>query len=278
MKYFIALFAIVSFTVAQNDSPAIQLATVERSFSAASEKVGVKESFLQFFADNCVMFNPNPINGKELYKNGPPSTTHLTWYPTFVEVASSGDLGISTGPWEIRKTKKDTPVAYGHYFSIWGKQSDGKWKVIFDNGVRYPKENKRTEIEYIADLKSSNDVHRTKDDFKKELLESENKFIRSVKQEGIVKAYSLFGSSNVRIFRSDNFPSQNKKEGLVLVKKDKVQSKFYPLATQIAPTGDLGFTYGISVDAKNDSTSYIRVWRNELEWKIAVDMIEVFPK
>lgn len=262
----------------QNDSPAVQLATVERSFSAASEKIGINESFVQFFADNCVMFNPNPVNGKELYKNGHPSSSHLTWFPTFVEVASSGELGLSTGPWEIRRSKNDTPVAYGHYFSIWEKQPNGKWKVIFDNGIRYSKENKRNEVEYISDLKTSNDAHKTNDELKKELMVSENKFIQSTQKNGIVKAYSLFSSSNVRIFRNDNFPSQNKKEGLILVKQDKIQSKFYPLATNIAVTGDLGFTYGISVDANNDSSSYIRVWRNEVDWKIAVDMLETFPQ
>jgi ketosteroid isomerase-like protein len=58
----------------------------------------------------------------------------LTWHANKVGVARSGDLGYSSGIYEdtyqnaAGKTVHDT----GKYLTIWKKQADGSWKVLFD--------------------------------------------------------------------------------------------------------------------------------------------------
>jgi ketosteroid isomerase-like protein len=224
------------------------------------------------------MFNPSPVNGKDLYKNRKPNAAHLTWFPTFVEVAASGDFGISTGPWEFRKTKSDTPVAYGHFFSVWKKQTDGTWKVAFDNGISYSKAIKRTEPEHVKMLSSVKTKAGISGQSLTDLMDTERKFIKSFNDKGMIASYSQFAADNMRVYRNGNFPSQQKREALELLKKQGEQKDFSPMETQIASTGELGYTYGISVDANNDSSSYIRVWRKDKEWKIAVDMLAPFKK
>src|SRR6185436_10868405 len=49
------------------------------------------------------------------------------WGPERVEVTADGKLGLSTGP---IYDPKGTHI--GDYSSIWKKQPDGSWKVIFD--------------------------------------------------------------------------------------------------------------------------------------------------
>ncbi len=278
MKKTIVFLFLSSLIFAQSDSVAVNLANAERSFSNASEQMGIKNSFLAFLSDDCVMFNPYPVNGKELHKNRPANSASLLWYPVFVEVASSGDFGISTGPWEYRKTKFDTLVSYGHYFSVWKKQIDGKWKVALDNGISYAKEKKRNEAEYITKLPLLKSAKSNGERARTELLEAEHRFIRSFKENGMIASYSAFAASNIRVYRNGDFPSQQKNEALALLKGQEIQKDFSPMATQIASSGDLGFTYGFSVGAKNDSSSYIRVWRKEKEWEIAIDMLEPFKK
>ena len=278
MKKTIVVLFLSSLLFAQSDSVAVSLANAERSFSNASEQKGIRDSFLEFLSDDCVMFNPSPVNGKDLYKNRKPNAAHLTWFPTFVEVAASGDFGISTGPWEFRKTKSDTPVAYGHFFSVWKKQTDGTWKVAFDNGISYSKAIKRTEPEHVKMLSSVKTKAGISGQSLTDLMDTERKFIKSFNDKGMIASYSQFAADNMRVYRNGNFPSQQKREALELLKKQGEQKDFSPMETQIASTGELGYTYGISVDANNDSSSYIRVWRKDKEWKIAVDMLAPFKK
>ena len=64
-------------------------------------------------------------------------TLFLKWYPTDVEISSSGDLGYSIGEYErIGKDASGNPATVtGNYVSIWRKQRDGRWKIVLDIGT-----------------------------------------------------------------------------------------------------------------------------------------------
>jgi len=58
----------------------------------------------------------------------------LSWKPTNVTVAGSGDLAYSTGTYEM-SAPDDTGKPsndHGKYAAIWKKQADGSWKVALD--------------------------------------------------------------------------------------------------------------------------------------------------
>jgi ketosteroid isomerase-like protein len=57
----------------------------------------------------------------------------ISWVPSRVEVAKSGDLGWSTGTY-ILSTSVSGPAANdrGKYVVVWKKQQDGSWKCIAD--------------------------------------------------------------------------------------------------------------------------------------------------
>jgi ketosteroid isomerase-like protein len=58
----------------------------------------------------------------------------LTWHANKAGVARSGDLGYTSGTSEL--TVKDasgkTIVDHGKFLTVWKKQEDGSWKVLFD--------------------------------------------------------------------------------------------------------------------------------------------------
>jgi ketosteroid isomerase-like protein len=55
----------------------------------------------------------------------------LSWTPERAEVSISGDVGYTTGTYEITATStKDS----GKYVTIWRKQPEGTWKVVEDIG------------------------------------------------------------------------------------------------------------------------------------------------
>ena len=59
----------------------------------------------------------------------------LVWQPEIVEVRSDG-LGVSRGPYTLTATAMDGTrnASSGIFTSIWRRQADGSWKVLFDAG------------------------------------------------------------------------------------------------------------------------------------------------
>ena len=58
----------------------------------------------------------------------------LNWHPTKIGVARSGELGYSTGVYEMsfKDPSGKTVNDRGKYVTVWKKQSDGSWKVLND--------------------------------------------------------------------------------------------------------------------------------------------------
>src|SRR5262245_2445266 len=108
------------------------LVGAERDFARLSLARGVRDAFLANLAEDSIIFRPNAVPGRQWFENNPPpATLRLEWEPEFADIASTGDLGYTTGPFERRRTPQDPP-AFGHYVTLWRKQADGKWKVALD--------------------------------------------------------------------------------------------------------------------------------------------------
>jgi ketosteroid isomerase-like protein len=112
----------------------------ERAFSAASVAKSTRDAFMEFLADDSLLFRPGPVPGKMFVRNRPAPPGKLVWAPAFADAASSEDIGYTTGPYEFRKAEMtETPTSWGHYLSIWRKQRDGSWKVEVELGISHEK-------------------------------------------------------------------------------------------------------------------------------------------
>ena len=58
----------------------------------------------------------------------------INWTPDAVEAAQSGDLGFSSGSYEMsfKDASGRTVSDKGKYVVVWKRQSDGSWKVVRD--------------------------------------------------------------------------------------------------------------------------------------------------
>ena len=58
----------------------------------------------------------------------------LTFGPTKIEVAKSGDLAYDVGTFELKANDAQGNVTtqIGKYVVVWKKQSDKQWKAILD--------------------------------------------------------------------------------------------------------------------------------------------------
>jgi uncharacterized protein (TIGR02246 family) len=151
------LFAILAFLVACNtasqpsaqpttssdtraaDEAAIRVLDAEWVKAIASKDLAKATSY---YADTAQMFAPNApaATGKDAVQKlcagmlGLPGFA-LTFAPSKIEVARSGDLAYETGEYEMTvNDKKGKPqTVKAKYVVVWGKQSGGDWKALVDS-------------------------------------------------------------------------------------------------------------------------------------------------
>jgi ketosteroid isomerase-like protein len=110
-----------------------------------SDEVAAKgfAAFEGFFADDAVYlptFEPRVEGKKAIMESFRPlfddHTLKLTWIPLRAEVSVSGELGWTTGSYELtRLDETGAPhVRRGKYVTIWHRQADGSWKAVLDGG------------------------------------------------------------------------------------------------------------------------------------------------
>src|SRR6185436_17865805 len=74
-----------------------ELAAAERAFAAETVKVGFRDGFIKYFADDGIGFGPEPQRTKEVLQKRPaqtgPRTLMFNWQPMFGDISQAGDLG-----------------------------------------------------------------------------------------------------------------------------------------------------------------------------------------
>ena len=118
------------------------LVKAERAFARMSVATSQRDAFLANFADDGVWFTPGPQNTREAIRRqpapaGPPART-LDWEPAIGDIAASGDLGYTTGPYVSTPRAADAPPRTGWFFSVWRWRPDTRWKVAADFGIEAP--------------------------------------------------------------------------------------------------------------------------------------------
>jgi len=120
------------------DAKALRDAENARMKAAAARNL---EAFAAFYADDASILNPNmPIlNGKQPIKDGlkpmlDDPQFSLTLMPAKVEVAKSGDLAFTQGPYKMTfsDTRGNRFEDEGKYLTVWRKLPDGTWKAVED--------------------------------------------------------------------------------------------------------------------------------------------------
>lgn len=102
----------------------------------------MRAAFISAFADGGLAWGPGPAPVREVWPKLPPQKDPLArlleWAPEAAFVASSGDLGATTGPFRMTDRATGKLLTSGWFFSVWRRDAGGAWKVIADMGVDAP--------------------------------------------------------------------------------------------------------------------------------------------
>lgn len=94
-----------------------------------------RQAFASFVAEDAVFFGGRePLRGKQQVIDGwaqffDGADAPFSWQPQEVEVLESGALALSSGP--VRNADGEL---IARFTSIWRKEPDGRWRVVFDKG------------------------------------------------------------------------------------------------------------------------------------------------
>ena len=241
----------------------------EKSFAAYAGSDGVQQAFMKFLDDSAKVFEKGTIAlGKEVWKDRKTDSLGLAWYPEFGEVSASGDLGYTTGPWQLRmKRSNEKPDATGYFNTIWKKDRSGEWKALIDIGTASEfAEYDEGKVDYInkeATLKKAGKRKQAKKADTADIKNIEDTFIANY-AEG--KGYMKYASKAARYIRPGKPVMKGSIEG------DTSKFVYRYAGGDVAASHDLGYSYG-SLEASGKQGNYLRVWKKEGdEWRIVLDV------
>jgi len=204
---------------------------------------------------------------------------HLTWYPVLADVAQSGDLGYTTGPWTMLQNGQ--PQATGEYVTVWRKQPDGQWKFVVDMGIErigvapvkvatVP----QPRLQAAAATPSTAPAHI--------VLDVDRKFNEAeMLKPG--ETYQQYLSTEARLYR----PGLSMMQGAAAAANMKNMGERYffaPTTGYLAAAGDLGYVVGDvrrPANAKHteETGTYLRIWRREAVagWRLVAEVFNMVP-
>lgn len=291
----LSLGALSAFAQDQQISPTLSsLFDAERAFAKRCGEVGIRASFLEFFADDAIVFSPHPVKYKEAVKDRPappnPLAYALEWEPIFGEVSAAGDMGYDTGPsvFTNKTAEKPTPQ-YGFFFSVWKKLADGNWKVVLDVGGAETTEPYTGSREAKTAPAAANKAMNAKVNVEAEranVLNAERAFLKSAQHDGMVKAFAKHLNQDARLHRNGVQPILGQEAITQFLAKTSFIPTWEPMFADVAQSGDLGYTYG-SYELKETGNAgaiaekgyYARVWKRGAngQWQVVLDTTSPLP-
>jgi len=266
------------------------LVAAERAFAKTSVEKGVRASFIEFFSDDGIGFDPHPVRIKEAYlKRQAPATRPtavLDWKPVYADVSLAGDLGYTTGPYTYKDSSAPAnPTVYGIYFSIWKKQADGGWKVEVDAGIQTPDHSQLT-FAFQPATQSKFRMPPAPIDLAEKrmlLMKLDREFLSNSISRGTASAFLDCLSDDSRLHRHGMFPIIGLASIRLFLSANPMQLTWEPIKSDMSRSADLGYTYG-SYQLKNTESEpekgyYVRVWKRNGsgKWKLVLDTLSPIP-
>jgi ketosteroid isomerase-like protein len=274
---------------AVDPTPLASLVDAERAFARMSVATSQRDAFLEYFADDGVWFVPAPANTKAALRKQAPQAGApgrvLDWDPITGDVAASGDLGYTTGPWVAREPavagQPGRKLETGWFFSVWRWTTASGWRVLADFGVNASHGRtlraqafRRADVRAVAPGASgaadaSADALRTAD----------AGFAVRASAAGWGAALRELATPDVRTYRNGHEPAVGQTEAASVTSLGARAVTWQPTFALASAAGDIGVTYGSYVDelpGKPIKGYYLHVWKRlPAGWRLAVDATNV---
>lgn len=258
------------------------LVAAERAFAAEAARTTVRDAFVAWLAPTATGFRGSQVvNIHDVYTKQKPGKARLAWEPAIAALASSGDLGWTTGPWTWRPDSASDVKDQGDYLTMW-RYKDGAWRVAFDMGVSHPAPQGEPAALEARLLPGSGAPAGSPLNARHALWKADADFNADAAARGAALALEKAGAADIVALR-EGMP---RVRGLAAVRESlgvrDAGVVRVSTAQFVSSAGDLGYTYGTHIlrtAAVVDSSCYLHIWhRGAKGWELAVDAVQQGPR
>jgi ketosteroid isomerase-like protein len=289
MKQLLAVLAMsgllaVGFVGAQNDvSPALRaLVDAERAFAEIATHKGIRDSFLEYFAEDAIAFSPAPVSATARLRSRPArpfSELELRWEPRTGDIAASGEFGWLTGPSTFTDhTDPNSKPQPGNYLSVWRRQGDGPWRVFIDVGSQPPQPVTFAPGFTRFAFASRYTGREPKNASVAALREADQALNARIGKAGSGAAYAEVTNSASRLHRNGFLPPIGTAAIRSWMNEHAATMTASTGAVDAARSGDLGYSYGIYdvTGVIPQHGAYVRIWQREASgtWLVVADVTQ----
>ncbi|WP_303310132.1 hypothetical protein [Hymenobacter sp. BT730] len=252
------------------------LVEAERTFAAYGQEHSVQNAFSKYLSNAFMLHQGQFMRGRDIYAQAPDQPGRLVWRPVFADIAASGDLGLTTGPWDFRpNTLADAPTRFGDFATIWRKTSTGSWEAVYDGGISHaapakPVTEQLRPARYALKQESAPADTASR---RAELAQAEADFaIRA--RKCMRQAYQpiLGPTENLRLLREGEKPLLTT-AAWALTKTSTQPLNLQPVKTEVSAAGDWGYSIGY-VGQLPERGQFLHVWRRiDGQWKLTMEVL-----
>ena len=254
----------------------------EYAFSRAAE-TSVRGAFLQVLADDAVVLQPEPRPGRALYEAAPESADRLAWYPAIADVATSADLGFTTGPW-VYTIAANGKQLHGSYVTVWRRTSTCQWQVVLDGGVSHAL-SAPPEPELHPDPRIRATAHRPHPGSEASFAAAMRAFHEAAQGGGLGEALPQFAAKDFRAYADGQLPFDEAAPAAQYFKTHPAKGHWRESRHQLSTDGSLAYAYGELSDAAVDADpsrtgAYVEVWRYDEgggRWRVRLLLLLAYP-
>lgn len=271
-------------TLALRRANLTSLILAERAFAQMGRDSGTHAAFLAHLADSAVLFRPGPVVGPQWLRENPPQnrTAVLVWEPRWADVSTAGDMGFTTGPYEVRlRGVGDTAASRGHFVSVWRRDGTGPWRVILDAGAAGPQRWTLTREgwgEWEAPAEPPTPPSGTGAAAQRDELLEADRAIGAGTEPGWRALIARLDAGG-RVLRQQRTVTTGRDDARRALEGTTATYRATPEAAVLARSNDLAMTRGSyrlegPAGATNEQGHYVRLWRRAAdgEWYVALDL------
>jgi hypothetical protein len=247
----------------------------EETFDAYTAEHGITEGFHAYSTPDAIAFRPEAVRiherlGDAIAKGegGKDAPSKLRWRPYRIAVAASGDMAWDMGPWTIEGTDRA-----GWFFTIWQKQSDGRWLWLLDTGAgtdavdKLPPAGAHETLTFSSGGPSDPDAANS-------VAKRDAELNAALGAKPPADAYKTFSMQDMTYFGGGAVPATGRKTVKALLGARPQQGATWTtIGNGQSAARDMVYTYGHVTDATGAYLGhYVRVWTSMGGWHLAVDL------
>ena len=277
MKLFLLILLLSlcgTVTLAQSSESSVPgVRDTQMAFQRRLAERGPKTAFLEFLSDDAVVFQPDAVNGKQYWssvKTEPEG--RLRREMLYLDMASSGQLGYSTGNWEWTPKGRTGPTQRGQFVTVWAKRQGGRFKAVLDITT--------TEDPDIVERDDDRVPSRERGEANKRGWSaadpSMNFLKRAMGGERLGGAYSVFAAKDVRLLREGDPPIVGRKR--VVAETQEYRSIAYPKRVVLNESADMAYVWNPCEYADSDEGvergNCLHIWKlRGKSWNITLGVL-----